>query len=117
MRDRLHLPRRIVADEPEVKTAPPEKETEDETKDESKTVRMQGEVSSMPVVTRDGEGNVTRASFDAKVRFKGTVKVNLRGSVASAYWSVTPGMLLLMSVEETGEKVYRAVALDIIQPV
>lgn len=80
--------------------------------EDPKTVRLQAEVTSLPVVTRNESGQATKAVFEAKVRFKGTVKVTMKGDVAASYWSVTPGMTLLLSAREIDDKDYLAVAAE-----
>lgn len=117
MLNRLRPPRRVTEDSIDEGDAPTEEKAETSSEPERKTVRLQAEVTSMPKVNRGTAGNVTSATFEAKVRFKGTVTIQMRGSVASAYWSVTPGMTVLMSASETGDKVYLAESIDIIASV
>lgn len=71
------------------------------------------EVTELPKVHRNHEGQATSVVVHGKARFKGDVTLRLRGDIASAYWSVTPGMKLSVSAVERDDKDYEVISLDI----
>lgn len=85
-----------------------------ETKAEGQVKRLKGEVVGRATVNRNREEQVTSVSFDFKAAFVGTVKMKARGEVASAYWSVTPGMKLYVTAVETGKGEYEASAIEVV---
>lgn len=81
---------------------------------DGKPRRLAVEVTALPKVNRGRDGGVTSAVIPGKARFKGEVTLHLRGEVAAAYWSVTPGMKLSVSGVETEDRAYEVVALDVL---
>lgn len=84
---------------------------------EPKVSRLTVEVTELPQINRGAEDQVTSFSVKGKAKFKGDITVKARGDVASAYWSVAPGMKLVIMAAETGEKTYTAQSIEIVQPV
>lgn len=100
-------------DEIEAKEKEAEREQEKAVAD-GKPRHLTVEVTEHPKVRRNAEGEVTSATVIGKARFKGEVTLKFRGDVASAYWSVTPGMNLAVIAVEKDDKVYEAEHVDLL---
>jgi hypothetical protein len=71
-------------------------------------------VSDVPTIVRDANGRATHVVVVGKARFKGDITLHLRGDVAAAYWSITPGMQLVVLAIEDDDRVYEAEHVDIL---
>ena len=80
---------------------------------EPKQQRMQLEVTENPTVHRGAADQITSIVIKGKARFKGEVTVKARGDLATAYWSVTPGMKLSIVASEAEEKTYVAQEIEV----
>lgn len=80
---------------------------------DGKPRKLTVEVTELPKVQRT-RGLVTSVVVKGKARFKGDITLRMRGDVASAYWSVTPGMQLVVLAIETGDKTYDAEHVDLL---
>ena len=81
---------------------------------DGKPRKLSVEVTELPKVRRNNDGAVTSVIIQGKAMFKGNVTLHLQGDVASAYWSVTPGMKLVALAVETGDMEYEAVELNVV---
>lgn len=86
----------------------------DTSKEEVKARRFTVEITEMPIVRESGDGRVVNFSVAAKAAFKGDITLKAKGDVASAYWSVTPGMKLSVLATETGDREYTAEQIDLL---
>jgi hypothetical protein len=86
----------------------------DPKKPEGQVTRIKGNVVALPVVHRNVDGVVTSIAFKVKTSSKGEVTIKAKGAIASAYWSLTPGMLVSATAVETGDKEYTADGIDIL---
>lgn len=90
------------------------KDTKDEPKDEPKSRRFTVEVTDLPTIRQSGDGRITSFTVPGKAAFKGEITLKGKGDVASAFWSVTPGMRLSVVASETGEKEYTLDEVEVI---
>ena len=74
-------------------------------------------ISAMPKIRKNQSGQVTSVIVEGKVKFKGTVTLHMRGDVASAYWSVTPGMSIVALAIERPDGEYDVEHMDVLRPV
>jgi hypothetical protein len=81
---------------------------------EGQARKLNVEVTELPKVNRNQNGAVTSVLVKAKAPFKGEVTLRMRGDVASAFWSVTPGMKLSARVFERDDKDYEVDTIDIV---
>lgn len=88
--------------------------TEERRAAEGKSRKINVEVTEIPKVNRGSSGNVTSVIVRGKAPFKGDVTLRLKGDVASAYWSVTPGMKLSARVFERDDKDYDVDTMDVV---
>lgn len=102
-----------MADDIEQEELADEKSEERKAAD-GKARKLNAEISDLPTLRRNQAGQVTTAVFKAKAPFKGDVTLRLHHEVASAYWSLTPGMKITAMVVETGDKEYEVERLDIV---
>jgi hypothetical protein len=79
-----------------------------------KLEHFNAEVTGLPEVKRDSHGVAKTAVIPAKARFKGAIVVTIKGDVASAYWSVTPGMTIRVGAVSMGKNEYDAETLEVV---
>lgn len=87
--------------------------TEELVERQGKPERITLDVTELPVVRRVS-GEVRSVEVTGKALFKGVVMVTLKGDIASAYWSVTPGMRLVITAVSVGKGEYEAESVDIL---
>lgn len=81
---------------------------------EGKSRKLNVTVSELPTVRRNQKGEATSAVVKGKAQFKGDVVLHLKGDIASAYWSVTPGMVIAARVFERDDNEYDVDDMDIV---
>lgn len=74
-------------------------------------------IEGFPTIRRNQHGDVTSASVVGTAKFKGRVLLHLSGDIASAYWSVTPGMDIVALAIERSDGEYDIEHMDILRPV